>query len=111
MASFQIATKANLASLLPTLSIANYLQRELQPSLTTISKSFHDGLTLPNLEVIQMTCDDGKTWFGKSIVRYLAELASSHDGDSEPQHARSVCTQSCEFRMLTEHLRIDSRMD
>ncbi|PMD59928.1 glutamyl-tRNA synthetase [Hyaloscypha bicolor E] len=89
MASFQIATKADLASVLPGLLIALHLQQE-QTSLPTVSKSFHDGATLPSKEAIQMTLGDGKTWSGKAIVRYLAELASRSDSNTSPQRASSI---------------------
>ena len=77
MASFEIATKADVASVLPGLLIALHLQQE--QTIPTVSKSFHDGATLPSKEAIQMTCGDGKTWSGKAIVRYLAERASRSD--------------------------------
>jgi hypothetical protein len=108
MASFEIATKADLASVLPGLLIALHLQQE--QTIPTVSKSFHDGATLPSKEAIQMTCGDGKTWSGKAIVRYLAELASRSDSNTNPQRASSVRIQSRGPRRFAEHLRIDSRM-
>jgi hypothetical protein len=109
MASFEIATKADLVSVLPGLVIALHLQQE-QTFLPTVSKSFHDGATLPSKEEIQMTCGDGKTWSGKAIVRYFAELASRSDSNTSPQRASSVRVQSCGPRIFAEHSRIDSRM-
>jgi hypothetical protein len=90
MGSFEIATKANLASVLPGLLIALYLKQEQTSGLPAVSKSFHDGATLPNKEAMQMTCGDGKTLSGKAIVCYLSELASSSDGNISPQRALSV---------------------
>jgi hypothetical protein len=58
MASFEIATKANLASVLPGLLIALHLQQE-QTFLPAVSKSFHDGATLPSKEAIQ---NDLRRW-------------------------------------------------
>jgi hypothetical protein len=100
MASFEIATKANLASVLPGLLVALHLQQEPNSLLPTVSKSFHDGPTLPSKEAIQMTCIDGKTWSGKVIARYLAELATSSNTNTSPQHAASVCFQSRGHRIL-----------
>jgi hypothetical protein len=78
---------------LPGLLIALHLQQE-QTFLLAVSKSFHDGATLPSKEAIQMTCGGGKTWSGKAIVRCLAELASRSDSNSSPQRASSVRVQS-----------------
>ena len=90
MASFEIATKANLASVLPGLLVALHLQQEPDSLLPTVSKSFHDGATLPSKEAIQMTCSDGKTWSGKAIVRYLAGRATSSNTNTSLQRAASV---------------------
>jgi hypothetical protein len=108
MASFEIATKADLASVLPGLLIALYLQQE--QTIPTVSKSFYDGATPPSKEAIQMTYDDGKTCSGKAIVRYLAELASRSDSNTSPQRASSVRVQSRVPRRFAEYSRIDSRM-
>jgi hypothetical protein len=91
MASFEIATGADLASVLPGLVIALHLQQE--QTIPTVSKSFHDGATLPTKEAIQMTCGDGKTLSGKAIVRYFAELASRSDSNTSHQ-ASSVRIKS-----------------
>jgi hypothetical protein len=92
MASFEIATKADLASVLPGLLVALHLQQEQTSLLPTVSKNFHDGATLPHKEAIQMTYSDGKTWSGKAIVRYLADLASSSNTNTNtsPQRVASV---------------------
>jgi hypothetical protein len=103
MASFEIATKANLASVLPGLLVALHLQQEQTSLLPSVSKSFHDGPTLPSKEAIQMTCSDGKTWSGKAIVRYLAGLAISSNANTSPQRAASVCFQPRGNRELAEH--------
>jgi hypothetical protein len=103
MASFEIATKANVASVLPGLLVALNLQQEQTSLLPSVSESFHDCPTLPSKEAIQMTCSDGKTWSGKAIVRYLAELATSSNTNTSPQHAASVCFQSRGHRLLANN--------
>jgi hypothetical protein len=48
MASFEIATKANMASVLPGFVGSTPLQQEQTSLLPTVSKNFHDGATLPS---------------------------------------------------------------
>ncbi|TVY84574.1 putative cytoplasmic glutamate--tRNA ligase [Lachnellula suecica] len=82
MASFEIATKANLASVLPSLVIALHLQRQQPSLLPTVSKTYHDGASLPSKEAISMKYFDGKSYSGQVIVRYLADLANSEAGNN-----------------------------
>lgn len=89
MANFEIATKANLAMVLPGLLVALQLNLE-QPSLVpAVTKTFHDGATLVDKEAVQMTSDDSKSLTGKAIVRHLADIANSNNTSS--QRASSVC--------------------
>jgi hypothetical protein len=85
MASFEIATQANPALVLPSLLIAGHLEHTTL--LPTIKKSFHEGNTLAGKESIKLTFDDGKTPADRAIVHYFAELAL---GNASPQHASSV---------------------
>ena len=102
MASFEIAIKADLASVLPGLLVALHLQQEHTSLLPTVSQSFHDGTNLPSQEAIQMTCSDGETWSGKAIVRFLAELARSTNTNTNPQLAASVRFRSRGYRRFAK---------
>jgi hypothetical protein len=77
MASFEIATKANLASVLPGLLVALQIHLEQPSLLPTVTRTFHDGVTLTDKQEIRMTLNDGKTLTGRSIIRHLAEVATS----------------------------------
>lgn len=90
MASFEVATKANLASVLPSLLVATHLQRQHSSLLPHVFKSFHDGATLTGKDVIQMSLRDGKVLTGFSIVRYLGELANNDSINTDTKHASSV---------------------
>ena len=91
MATFEIATKANLALTLPGLLVAIHLNLEHPSLLSTVTKTFRDGVSLADKEIIRMTCDDGKTWAGQTIIRHLAEIANSN---TSLERAFSVCTWS-----------------
>ncbi|TVY36254.1 putative glutamate--tRNA ligase, cytoplasmic [Lachnellula subtilissima] len=90
MASFDIATKANQASVLPALVMAIHIQQEQTSLIPTVSKTFHNGDTLPSKDTIQMAYLDGKTLSGKAIIHYLAELASSTEAKGNPKRAASI---------------------
>lgn len=75
MASFNIATKANPVLLLPSLLIAGYLQQT--GKLPTVTKTFHDKVTIAGKDSIQLTLN-GKTLSDNAIVNYLTDLATSN---------------------------------
>lgn len=81
MASFDIAARANLATVLPGLLTALHIQREQPSLLPTVSKNLHDVPTLRGEETIQMTSRDGSIWSGKAVVRYLTQLSSNNDNN------------------------------
>ncbi|EPE36713.1 Nucleotidylyl transferase [Glarea lozoyensis ATCC 20868] len=78
MAHFDVARKANLALVLPSLLTAVHLHREQPSLLPYVTKTFHDGNTLSDTESIRMTCSDGETFAGKFIVGYLAKVANNN---------------------------------
>ena len=110
MASFDIATKANLVSVLPALVIAIHIQQEQTSLIPTVSKTFHNGDTLPSKEKIQMASLDGKTLSGKAIIHYLAELASSTEAKGDPKRAASVSPYSYVTGIPANTMDVDSRM-
>lgn len=77
MTSFEIATKASLALVLPGLVTGLYLHREHPSLLPTLTQVFHVGHDLGSKQAIRMTNTVGKSWEGKAIVEHLADLVKS----------------------------------
>jgi hypothetical protein len=98
MASLAIATKANLAVVLPSLLMAGYLEHTAVLSTT---RTFQDQATLSNDAFVQLSLHGGEYLKDEAIIEYFAKIANSN---ASPEDASSISICSRGIKKLPSNI-------
>ncbi len=102
MSTLEIAVHADLALVLPTLLIADQLERTSKlPPVTTALQEDRVHASTENV-VAQLTLDDGKILIGSAVTEHFVGIETSH---AKPRDALSVHVYCCKIysiRLISE---------